>query len=48
MISIWKKELRSSLCSVIGFLYLAASVFFFGVYFYVMNLYQGMAHVNYS
>ena len=48
MISIWKKELRSSLCSVIGFLYLAASVFFFGVYYYVMNLYQGMAHVNYS
>ena len=48
MISIWKKELRSSLCNVTGFLYLAASVFFFGVYFYVMNLYQGMAHVNYS
>ena len=48
MISIWKKELRSSLCSVTGFLYLAASVFFFGVYFYVMNLYQGMAHVNYA
>ena len=48
MISIWKKELRSSLCSVTGFLYLAASTFFFGVYFYVMNLYQGMAHVNYA
>ncbi len=48
MISIWKRELRSALCSVIGFLYLAASLFFFGVYFYVMNLYQGMAHVNYA
>ena len=48
MISIWKKELRSSLFSVIGFLYLAASVFFFGVYFYVMNLYGGSAHVNYA
>lgn len=48
MISIWKKELRSSLFSVIGFLYLAASVFFFGIYFYVMNLYGGSAHVNYA
>ena len=48
MISIFKRELRSALCSVIGFLYLAASLFFFGIYFYVMNLYQGMAHVNYA
>ena len=48
MISIWKKELRSSLFSVVGFLYLAASVFFFGVYFYVINLYGGSAHVNHA
>ena len=48
MISIWKKELRSSLFSVVGFLYLAASIFFFGVYFYVLNLYGGSAHVNYA
>ncbi len=48
MISIWKKELRSSLFSVIGFLYLAASILFFGVYFYVLNLYGGSAHVNYA
>lgn len=48
MISIWKKELRSSLFSVVGFLYLAASLFFFGVYFYVLNLYGGSAHVNYA
>ncbi|MCR4838085.1 MAG: Gldg family protein [Eubacterium sp.] len=48
MISIWKKELRSSLFSVVGFLYLASSLFFFGVYFYVLNLYGGSAHVNYA
>ncbi len=48
MISIWKRELRSALCSVTGFLYLAASLFFFGIYFYVLNLYQGSAHVNYA
>ena len=48
MISIWKRELRSQLGSVVGFLYLAASLFLFGVYFYVINLYQGSAHVSYA
>ena len=33
---------------VVGFLYLAAALFLFGIYFYVMNLYQGMAHVSYA
>ena len=48
MISIWKKELRSMCTGVVGFLYLAAALFLFGIYFYVMNLYQGMAHVSYA
>jgi len=48
MISIWKKELRSMCTGFVGFLYLAAALFLFGIYFYVMNLYQGMAHVSYA
>ena len=46
MISLWKRELRSLCCSVVGFLYLAAALFLFGLYFYVVNLYQGSARVS--
>ena len=48
MISIWKKELRGQLFSVTGFLYLSAALFLFGLYFYLINLYSGIAHVSYA
>ena len=48
MISIGKKELRSLTVSFVGVLYVAAALFLFGIYFYVINLYQGMAHVSYA
>ena len=48
MISIWKKEMRSLSTGFVGVLYVAAALFLFGIYFYVINLYQGMAHVSYS
>ena len=46
MISLAKRELRSLCCSVVGFLYLAAALFLFGIYFYIVNLYQGSARVG--
>lgn len=44
MIAIWKKEFRTYLHTVIGWLFIAANLFFVGLYFTIYNLLYGSAY----
>lgn len=47
MAAIYKRELRSYFTSTIGWLYLAVSMFFTGLYFFVYNILYGYPQVGY-
>lgn len=48
MSAIYKRELRSYFNSMIGYVYVAAVVFFIGLYFMANNLYFGYPRFSYS
>lgn len=48
MFAIWKKEFKAYFHSVIGWLFVAALLALFGLYFYAYNLMQGYPYVYYS
>lgn len=48
MIAICKRELRSYFNSMIGYVYVAAVVFFIGLYFMANNLYYGYPKFSYA
>lgn len=48
MIAIWKREVRSYFQTVIGWLFIAATLALFGLYFYVYNMYYGSPDVSYA
>lgn len=48
MIAILKREFKSYFSNVIGWLFVAAILFFFGIYFYAYNLRNGYAYISYS
>lgn len=47
MVSIYKRELKSCLHSFIGFLFIAVTLFFVGLYFCVYNLLSGYPYFSY-
>lgn len=47
MIAIFKRELRACFTGIIGWLFLAAILAMFGLYFYVYNLLSGYAYISY-
>lgn len=48
MRAIFKRELRSYFQTVIGWLYLAATLALYGLYFFAYNLNYGYAKVSYA
>ena len=48
MLAVWKKEFKAYFHSVIGWLFVAALLALFGLYFYVYNLMQGYPYIYYS
>lgn len=48
MIAIYKRELKSYFHSVIGHLFIAATLFFIGLYFTVYNLFNGYPYISYA
>lgn len=48
MLAIYKKELKSYLHSFIGFLFIAVTLFFLGLYFTVYNLMNGYPYFSYA
>lgn len=46
MLAIWKKEFKGYFQSVIGWLFLAATLSIYGLYFYVYNLVYGYAYIT--
>ena len=48
MSAIFKREFKSYFQTVIGWLFIAASLLIFGLYFYVYNLNYGYAYISYS
>ncbi|MCD7836784.1 MAG: Gldg family protein [Lachnospiraceae bacterium] len=48
MFAIYKRELKSYLYSFIGFLFIAATLFFLGLYFNVYNVNWGYPYVSYA
>lgn len=48
MIAIWKREVRAYFQTVIGWLFIAATLALFGLYFYVYNMYYGTPDVSYA
>ena len=45
MIAIYKREVRSFFCSIIGWLYLAASLFILGLFFTAINMLSGYPNI---
>lgn len=48
MFAIYKRELKAYFCSFIGFLFIAATLFFLGLYFNVYNVNWGYPYVSYA
>ena len=48
MTAIYKRELKSYFHSVIGHLFIAATLFFIGLYFTVYNLFNGYPYISYA
>ncbi len=48
MLAIWKREFKAYFQSVIGWLFLAATLSIYGLYFYVYNLAYGYAYITNS
>ena len=48
MKAIFKREFLSYIHSVVGFLFMAVTVFFFGLYAAVYNLSSGYPYVSYT
>ncbi len=48
MIAIYKRELKSYFHTFIGFLFIAATLFFLGLYFTVYNLFNGYPYFTYT
>lgn len=48
MFAIYKRELKSYFCSFIGLLFIGATLFFVGLYFYVNNLRNGYPYFAYA
>lgn len=48
MTAIYKRELKSYFHSVIGQLFIAATLFFIGLYFTVYNLFNGYPYISYA
>lgn len=48
MLAIYKRELRSYFNSFIGFLFIAVTLFFVSLYFYIYNLFNGYPYVSYA
>ena len=48
MSAIFKREFKSYFQSVIGWLFIAATLGVFGLYFYVYNLSYGYAYISYA
>ena len=46
MRAIWKRELKSYFQTVIGWLFIAATLALFGLYFYVYNMYYGSTDIS--
>ncbi len=47
MLAIYKREFKACFQTFIGFLFIAVSLFFLGLYFYVYNLYVGYPYYTY-
>ena len=48
MTAIYKKELKSYLTSMIGYLFMAFTLALFGLYFTAINLQQGYPEIGYA
>ena len=48
MIAIYKKELKSYLTSMVGYLFMAVILLFFGIYFSAVNLQQAYPEIGYA
>ena len=48
MTAIYKKELKSYLTSMIGYLFMAFTLALFGLYFTAINLQQGYPEIGYG
>ena len=46
MRAIWKRELKSYFQTVTGWLFIAATLALFGLYFYVYNMYYGSTDIS--
>lgn len=47
MLAVYKRELKSCFCSFVGFLFIAFTLFFVGLYFTVYGLISGSAYYSY-
>ncbi len=48
MLAIYKRELKSYFCNIIGFLFIAVTLFFISLYFVVYNLLNGYPYFSYA
>lgn len=48
MLAIYKRELRSYFCSMIGYIFIAAAVLFLGIYFLAYTLSYGYPYASYT
>lgn len=48
MLAIYKRELKSYFHSVVGLLFIAVTLFFVSLYFFICNLYSGYPYISYA